>query len=99
MVSGQRITERDCSGVLDRYCAASGQRRREYARGNYDTWQAGELTLWNESGVKRLRRYVIGSGGQATAVSDIGPGFATWRELYGFLQGMAEAEYLRREEA
>lgn len=90
-----RITQVTCAQALDRYCHASGQKVRTYERGNFDTWQAGELTLWNESGVKRLRRYVNGSSGQPTAVSDIGPGFSTWRELYGFLQGMCEAEYLR----
>lgn len=90
-----RITRVTCAQALDRYCRASGQRQRQYDRGNFDTWQAGDLTLWDESGVKRLRAYVTSDGGTPTAVRDIGPGFGTWRELYGFLQGMCEAEYLR----
>jgi hypothetical protein len=92
-----RIARTTCALALDRYCRASGQTQRTYERGNFDTWAEGELTLWDESGVKRLCAYVMSDGGTPTAVRDIGPGFSTWRELYGFLQGMIQAEYLRAE--
>ncbi len=89
-----RVTQVTCAQTLDRYCRTSGQRAREYRAGFKPL--EGDLTVWNESGVKRLRAYVMSDGGTPTAVRDIGPGFSTWRELYGFLQGMIAAEDLRR---
>lgn len=87
------------------YRRLAGSRLQEYAgwtgRTIYDgNWppNEGDLTLFDESGVKRLREYVRGSSGIASGMHDIGPGCLTWNELYLFLDGMCEAERLRGQE-
>jgi hypothetical protein len=80
-----RITQVTCAQALDRYCRLA---KRPSSR------SAGpdSLHVSSESGVKRVRQYV----GDSWGVHDIGPGFATWRGLYGFIGGMIEAEYWRQ---
>lgn len=82
-----RITRKRCEGVLSTYCRVTGRRDAATEAGAWD----GTLFINDESGVKRVRQGVGTSG-----VRDIGPGFLTWRELYTFLHGMLESEFLRR---
>lgn len=81
--------KRLCESRLREYAAATGAQVVE-------SWgsppPAGALVLWDESGVKRLRECV---GDGSHGVSDVGSGFTSWSELYGFLDGMCEAERRR----
>lgn len=79
-----------CRSRLDEYAGQTGRPIARYARGEWPHPE-GALTLYEESGVKRLREYV----GQTGGMHNIGPGCSTWRELYLFLDGMCEAERLR----
>ena len=81
-----RITETTCWQVLDRFGRLTG---RSVSR-SWGDRSEGALHLSSESGVKRLRRH------SGPGVADVGPGFTSWRELYGFLVGLCEAEYLRQ---
>jgi len=65
----------------------SGQRAHWDDEHSWD----GTLVLHDESGVKRICQ-----GVDTSALRTIGPGFLTWRELYGFIQGLIAAEELRR---
>lgn len=84
-----RIRRVQCQGILERYARLADRRTTWGTEG--EPWD-GCLVLHDESGVKRLCQGVDNS-----ALRNIGPGFLTWRELYGFLGGMVEAEYLAKD--
>lgn len=82
----ERITRKDCEGLLRRLTA---QTDLEMSPVHWPVPE-GALLIQDESGVKRV---VTGSG---NGVADNGwPGFSTYRELWGFLRGMVALAEMR----